>query len=75
MRELAAITFSDIRKAVTWGPSIRGTKTEAGGITTVVSLVPSDRLDENTAAAIAEVSQGPTGALRVKMHDDRSVLA
>ena len=29
-----------------------------------VSLVPSDRLDANTAAAIAVVSQGSTGALR-----------
>jgi hypothetical protein len=31
--------------------------------------VPTDKLDERTAAAIAEVSQGSTGTLRVKMHD------
>jgi hypothetical protein len=43
-------------------------------ITSTVSLVPSDRLDENTAAAIAEVSQGSTGALRIKMHDKLAAL-
>jgi phage terminase small subunit len=30
-------------------------------------LVPSDKLDENTAAAIAAVSQSSTGALRIKL--------
>ena len=60
---------------MTWGPSIRGDEDrEAGGITTVVSLVPSDRLDENTAAAIAAVSQGPTGTLSIKMHDKLAAL-
>ena len=43
-------------------------------ITSAVSLVPSDRLDEDTAAAIAEVSQGPTGALRIKMRDKLPAL-
>jgi hypothetical protein len=32
-------------------------------------LVPSDRLDESTAAAIAAVSQSPTGAISIKMHN------
>jgi hypothetical protein len=43
-------------------------------ITSAVSLVPSDRLDANTAAAIAVVSQGSTGALRIKMHDNLAAL-
>src|SRR5262245_27873329 len=43
-------------------------------ITSAVSLVPSERLDANTAAAIAEVSQGSTGALRIKMHDKQAAL-
>jgi hypothetical protein len=71
---------------VTWGPSVQvregeeeeEEKEEDGRrvkvITSAVSLVPSDRLDANTAAAIAVVSQGSTGALRVKMHDKLAAL-
>jgi phage terminase small subunit len=55
LRELAAIAFSNITKAVTWGPSVREEKDEDGQrvkvVTSVVSLVPIDKLDENTAAA------------------------
>jgi phage terminase small subunit len=43
-------------------------------VTSVVSLVPIDKLDENTAAAIAAVSQSSTGALSVKMHDKLAAL-
>jgi hypothetical protein len=48
------------------GPRGGGTRTAGASkvITSAVSLVPSDRLDANTAAAIAVVSQGSTGALR-----------
>jgi phage terminase small subunit len=78
LRELAAIAFSNITKAVTWGPSVREEKDEDGQrvkvVTSVVSLVPIDKLDENTAAAIAAVSQSSTGALSVKMHDKLAAL-
>ena len=37
-------------------------------------LVPSDKLDENTAAAIAAVSQGSTGTLRIRMHNKLRAL-
>jgi phage terminase small subunit len=74
LRELAAIAFSDISKAVTWGVQVREEDDEHGNrvkvITSAVSLVPSDRLDENTAAAIAAVSQSATGALSIKMRRD-----
>jgi hypothetical protein len=36
--------------------------------------VPSDKLDEDTAAAISAVSQGPAGALRVRMHNKLAAL-
>jgi hypothetical protein len=39
-----------------------------------VSPVTSDKLDENTAAAIAVVSQTSTGALSVRMHDKLAAL-
>ena len=37
-------------------------------------LVPSDKLDENTAAAISAVSQSSTGAVRIKMHNKLAAL-
>jgi phage terminase small subunit len=43
-------------------------------VTSAVSLVPRDKLDENTAAAIAVVSQSSTGALSVRMHDKLAAL-
>jgi phage terminase small subunit len=59
LRELAAIAFSNITKAVTWS-------CEEGedGQRVKVLPVPSDQLDEDTAAAISAVSQSSTGALR-----------
>jgi phage terminase small subunit len=83
LRELAAIAFSDISKAVTWGVQVREEEDEHGQrvkvirvkvITSAVSLVPSDRLDESTAAAIAAVSQSSTGALRIRMHNKLRAL-
>jgi phage terminase small subunit len=76
--ELAAIGFSDISKAVTWGPRVEVREDEHGRpvkiITSAVSLVPTEKLDENTAAAIAAVSQSSTGALRIKMHNKLAAL-
>jgi phage terminase small subunit len=78
LRELAAIAFSDISKAVTWGPRVEVREDEHGRpvkiITSALVLVPSDKLDENTAAAIAAVSQNSTGALRIKMHNKLAAL-
>jgi len=79
LRELAAIAFSNISKAVTWGPSVQVREEEEDGqrvkvIVSAVLLVPSDKLDENTAAAISAVSQGPAGAVRIKMHNKLAAL-
>ncbi len=79
LRELKAIAFSDISKAVTWGPSVQVREEEEDGhrvkvIVNAVLLVPSDKLDENTAAAIAAVSQGSNGAVRIKMHNKLAAL-
>jgi phage terminase small subunit len=69
LRELAAIAFSNITKAVTWS-------CEEGedGQRVKVLPVPSDKLDEDTAAAISAVSQSSTGALRIKMHNKLAAL-
>jgi phage terminase small subunit len=51
LRELAAIAFSNVTKAVTWWPSVqvREEKHEGGQrvkvVTSAVSLVPKDKLD------------------------------
>ncbi len=79
LRELKAIAFSNISKAVTWGPSVQVREEEEDGhrvkvIVNAVLLVPSDKLDENTAAAIAAVSQGSNGAVRIKMHNKLAAL-
>src|SRR5262249_33188290 len=69
LRELKAIAFSNITKAVTWS-------CEEGedGQRVKVLLIPRDKLDENTAAAIAAVSQGSNGAVRIKMHNKLAAL-
>jgi phage terminase small subunit len=79
LRGLAAIAFADIRKAVTWRPSVQVREEDEDGqrvkvIVSAVLLVPSEKLDENTAAAISAVSQGPAGTLRIKMHDKLAAL-
>jgi hypothetical protein len=37
-------------------------------------LVPSDKLDEDTAAAISVVSPGSTGTVRIRMHNKLAAL-
>jgi hypothetical protein len=62
MDELRRIGFSDIRKAVKWHGSL------------IQEVVASGDLDSDTAAAIAEISWSPTGALRIKFHNKKEAL-
>ena len=39
-----------------------------------VTLTDSDTIDDETAAAISEVSQTKDGALKIKMHDKQAAL-
>lgn len=77
LRELAKIGFSDLRKAVKWGPAQTTAVDGEDGLPTVVSggvtLVESTELDDDTAAAIAEVSQTANG-VKIKLHDKRAAL-
>jgi hypothetical protein len=66
---LKAIAFSNISKAVT-----RSCEEGEDGQRVKVLPVPSDKLDEDTAAAISAVSQSSTGALRIKMHNKLAAL-
>jgi phage terminase small subunit len=74
LEELAKIGFVDIRKVVRWGeglavPDGAGEVRIANG----VAMVGSQELDNETAAAIAEVAQTRDG-IRVKFHDKRAAL-
>lgn len=73
--ELAKIGFADIRKAVQWGPDRQMTETLDGTpiASNGVVLVDSDDLDDDTAAAISEVSNTPTG-VKIKMADKQAAL-
>lgn len=68
--ELAKIAFCDIRKAVRWGSVPSG---EGSGGAYPVELVPSESIDDDTAAAVSEVSLTQTG-VKIKMHDKRAAL-
>jgi phage terminase small subunit len=61
LRELRKIGFARINKAVKWG----GRK---------VHLIDSDKLDDDTLAAIGEVSESADGALKIKLLDKKGAL-
>jgi phage terminase small subunit len=79
LKELAKIGFSDIRKVVRWGETqVRLIDSEDGEGEDLVpyhglALIDSAEIDDNTAGAIAEVSQGKEG-LKVKLHDKKGAL-
>lgn len=81
--ELAKLGFSDIRKAIRWnGVLVKEEDSPDGGETLVVrttvsnhvTLIDSADLDDNTAAAIAQISQNATGGISLKMHDKKGAL-
>lgn len=83
LAELAKIGFSDIRKAVKWQGRVETEEDNPDGgdilvirniVSNTVQLVSSEDLDDDTAAAIAEISQNASGGLRVKMYDKRGAL-
>ncbi|WP_241123054.1 terminase small subunit [Achromobacter xylosoxidans] len=77
LRELAKIGFSDIRKVVRWGRTeLRVAGADEDAATEVhhgLALIGADEIDDATAAAISEISEGREG-LKVKFHDKRGAL-
>ena len=80
VRELKLIGFSDIRKVVSWRNELV-TRTEKGKdgepvmvMMPRVTIVDADKISDEAAAAVAEVSQTVNGALRVKLHDKHAAL-
>lgn len=80
LTELARIGFSDIRSAVAWRANLSETGDEdEDGVPKTrafneVELIGSADIDHEAAAAIAEISQGKDGALKVKMHNKVAAL-
>lgn len=80
LTEAGRIAFGDIRKVVSWRPEmvLVESKEEGGHPTSAlmsrVTVLDSATIDEDTAAAISEVSQGASGTLRIKMHDKKGAL-
>jgi phage terminase small subunit len=68
--ELARIGFADIRKAVRWGNAPAAGSED---IAYPVELVSSDEVDDDTAAAITEVSLTAQG-VKIKLADKRAAL-
>lgn len=78
LRELAKIGFSDIRKVMRWGETMLRMDADKDGVDVEVAyhgiaLIDSSEIDDDTAAAIAEVSEGREG-LKIKMHDKKGAL-
>lgn len=79
LKELAKIGFSDIRKVVRWGETmVRMVDSEEDSAEDMVpyhglALIDATEIDDDTAGAIAEVSQGRDG-LKVKLHDKKGAL-
>lgn len=83
LQELAKIGFADIRKAVTWQTSMITEEDNPDGgdvaviknvVTNTVQLVASEDIDDDTAAAISEISQNAAGGMKIKLHDKRAAL-
>lgn len=69
--ELARLGFYDIRKAVRWGAApVRGDEDE---LIYPVEMVASEDMDDDTAAAVSEVSLTAQG-VKIKMADKRAAL-
>lgn len=89
VEQLRRLGFSDIRNVVRWGSGVYDVEDEAdeelegqphGGALKrrriagpALEIVGSDEIDEETAAAISEISQGPHG-VKIKLHDKMPAL-
>jgi phage terminase small subunit len=78
--ELVKIGFSDIRKIINWRSNVTSmvedeeTGESRMAVTNEVQLIGSHEIDDDTAAAISEISQTDKGGLKVKLHDKKGAL-
>lgn len=88
LAELGKIGFADIRRAVNWYSQTNVAQIDSDADTEAlveegeirfavanqVEMISSDQIDDDTAAAIAEVSMTDKGSLKIKLHDKRAAL-
>ncbi|CDP52345.1 Phage terminase small subunit [Devosia sp. DBB001] len=80
LRELAKIGFADIRKAIRWQANVTEMEVDEDtgetklAVSNQVQIIDSDVIDDDTAAAISEISQTDKGGLKIKMHDKKGAL-
>lgn len=83
LKELAKIGFADIRKAIRWHSHLINEEDNPDGgdvaviktiVTNQVEIIASEDIDDDTAAAISEISQNTTGGIKLKLHDKRAAL-
>lgn len=80
LRELGKLGFADIRNAVRWrsNATMIGTDPDTDEPQfrsfNEVQIIGSHEIDDDTAAAIVEVSQTKEGSLRIKLADKRAAL-
>lgn len=73
LKEYAKIGFADIRKAVSWGSAPEPTDSPEQDRVYPVELMPSEDMDDDTAAAVSEVSLTQAG-VKIKMYDKKGAL-
>lgn len=73
LREYAKIGFADIRKAVAWGSEPLPTENPDDDRIYPVELIASEQMDDDTAAAVSEVSLTAQG-VKIKMYDKKGAL-
>lgn len=75
LRERARLAFGDIRRVMDWGPAVPVYDEDTGEARPVQGIVlkPADDLDDDAAAAIAEIRQTKEG-LAIKLHDKPAAL-
>lgn len=81
MAELGRIAFTKIDRIVEWKPTretirkgdVEKDQPEVVEVGNSVRLIPSDQIDPNAIAAVAEISEGPNG-VKVKMHNKTAAL-
>lgn len=77
VEELAKIAFADIRKAVRWGRSPIDTTADNASPNDLgiypVELIPSEKIEDDVAAAVSEVSLTQSG-IKIKMYDKKGAL-
>lgn len=83
LKELAKIGFADVRKAIKWQGSLVTEEDNPDGgdtlviknvVTNNVQIISSEDIDDDTAAAISEISQNSNGGIKLKLHDKRAAL-